>query len=761
MMCRLIVPMTLMLSGCYDVVPYDIYEPDMADVLLRLDALEAENETLSGLLATAQADLDALIEHERALAAEVVGIDPVSDDLTAFLAELETSRIDALEEVSGVSCPGGCVGVDDLAGFATETWVQGQGYATLGEVVAGDAALAEEIEALEDLIFVIEADYVTSSMLEGLSTGPRVIDTDLTILVPTDAADIQDALDSLDDALIMGDAVVTIEVESGHCGTAYTEPIRVGHRDGAHIEVVGNTLAPDACVLSFVGTSAGLELESGTELGAFTGFTLMGQTSAAEASGLILERGSALRDGGSLVLTGWSGHGATIIAADADLSGLTTRDNGGDGLAATWASSVAASGLTSTGNGGTGASFRDGSIAVLDGAEVTGNARDGLLFVNGSGGSAVGSMLSDNGSHGISLDAVAWLDASESVANNNGDIGAHIGGASMLDFFAGEAVGNGFYGLSADHLGVIRGDEASVSGSGSHGVMVQHGATAVVEGSTSSGNTGDGYHVRFGGSLDAYASTANDNGVFGMRAASGAFVRGAESVADGNGDSGFYIDVGSTANLDGAVASDNEGEAGFVFISGAGGSAARAQALRNPIGFVVAHGAAVRMEDAVAADNLTEGVVVNSGGAITAARLVARDNGGVGLYTTRSGFADVIHGQVTGNGGNGVFAGSGADVYAEDSLSSGNGLVGYIADSGGNIYAPYAESDDNGLHGLSAHGGSHIDFRVGDVSGNGGDSAYVAVGSLIRLDSAVMSGNPAVGPTSQDENFLSGLYGIP
>lgn len=122
----------LALTACYEAVPqgqYNDYTDDadarMADLAARLDALEDANETLTA--------------ENTALAA----------------------RVQALESGGTVSCPGGCVGLDDLADYATITWVEEQGYAE------ATAALTTRIEGVESSTSGLD---LRTSALEAVDT---------------------------------------------------------------------------------------------------------------------------------------------------------------------------------------------------------------------------------------------------------------------------------------------------------------------------------------------------------------------------------------------------------------------------------------------------------------------------------------------------------------------------------------------------------------------------------------------------------------
>jgi hypothetical protein len=538
---RLIIPTTLLLSGCYDFVPYDIYEPDMADVLLRLDALEADNETLTSANEALQArleaveadntalvarldgaedDLDALIEHERTLAAEVAGIDPVSDDLTAFLAELETSRLDALEEAPGVSCPGGCVGVDELAGYATETWVQGQGYATsaaLGlltsrvsnieddyvvhaellpfatEAGVGDladrvvaieqdyvmhseiASFATEAEvgALDDRVSEIEGDYVVASMLDPLAEQAWVlgeldvitavlplngaacvglIDSDMTLGVPADFADVNAALDWLAGWQIAGDATVTIAVDAGTW--VYDEAIVPSHANGDRIVIAGATSAPRDTVLSFEGPIAGLELDYGNMLRYVRDLTIRKDGSgvqpgvqATRNAGVKMDNVVVEDAAQSGVLAGLGGviTGTDLTVEDPQTSGFQAIDGG---IISARESAVVRAELD-------GFSATVGGVVNANGSSVDGGAAEGASgFWAGEGG-----MISAIGA---------------SATNVRTGFYAHSG--SMIDAYQATAGVTSDQAFTASVGSVMAASASSCSTCGSYGYVARYGS---------------------------------------------------------------------------------------------------------------------------------------------------------------------------------------------------------------------------------------------------------------------------------------------
>ena len=96
---------------------------------------------------------------------------------------------------------------------------------------------------------------------------------DVTLSVPSDYADIGEALLFLDDKRIANDVTVTIQVADGTYNNYPT--IVLNHPYGSRIEIIGNTSSPGSVVLNFIGKH-GIDADNGYSIGKIDGLTLVG-----------------------------------------------------------------------------------------------------------------------------------------------------------------------------------------------------------------------------------------------------------------------------------------------------------------------------------------------------------------------------------------------------------------------------------------------------------------------------------------------------
>jgi hypothetical protein len=136
----------------------------------------------------------------------------------------------------------------------------------------------------------------------GTGNNDALITEDLTIHVPSEYPGIQEALDSLDNKLIAGNATVTIQVADG----VYPNlaQIDMDHGDGKNIHLIGNTSDANQCVLQFPGN--GLLIDDGRGLGLLNGFRI-----ETGARGISVVNGSFLTTGEQLEIIGGS-HGLLV-----------------------------------------------------------------------------------------------------------------------------------------------------------------------------------------------------------------------------------------------------------------------------------------------------------------------------------------------------------------------------------------------------------------------------------------------------------------
>ncbi|PLX69533.1 MAG: hypothetical protein C0603_00975 [Denitrovibrio sp.] len=107
-----------------------------------------------------------------------------------------------------------------------------------------------------------------------LVTDTPFIREDMTLNVPADYSDINEALDFLSAFRISNNATVTIDVANGTY--VYTETILVNHPDAAFIRIVGNETTPSSCVLWNPIAEAVVQVK-GVSLGYLSGFKIVGE----------------------------------------------------------------------------------------------------------------------------------------------------------------------------------------------------------------------------------------------------------------------------------------------------------------------------------------------------------------------------------------------------------------------------------------------------------------------------------------------------
>jgi hypothetical protein len=103
--------------------------------------------------------------------------------------------------------------------------------------------------------------------------GKNLIDTNLTINVPSDFSSIIDALNYLDQYRIHRTAMVTIQVADGSYNS---DEIDVRHDDGELITLQGNTSTPANCTITFNSGHNGITANRNSSLRNIKGFKLVG-----------------------------------------------------------------------------------------------------------------------------------------------------------------------------------------------------------------------------------------------------------------------------------------------------------------------------------------------------------------------------------------------------------------------------------------------------------------------------------------------------
>ena len=229
--------------------------------------------------------------------------------------------------------------------------------------------------------------------LEGAGTGdplpPKVegnnglimVGVNLTLKVPEVFADINAALNYMEDKFIKVGKTVTIKV-SDCTNQNFTQPIVVDHPNGDSIHIVGKSTSPSDCVLNFNGSS-GFIVKNNRSLGLLDGFHING-TEAPSSSGVYADMGASIHLGENL----WVSNFATGIYAN-ELSRIfadkvTSFGNSGNGFYASFNSIIRAEEAHSYDNGSSGYSTYHNGLLFADYARASNNTHNGFLASNHS-----------------------------------------------------------------------------------------------------------------------------------------------------------------------------------------------------------------------------------------------------------------------------------------------------------------------------------------------------------------------------------------
>lgn len=320
------------------------------DLAVQLSDLRAQVVALQGALSDEIAAREAAETRLIALEADHVGVADLAGlaaaedvaDLAARIAALETDHVGPAQ-VDALDARLAAVEGDYAADSAV--LALGARVAALESDRATEAALL----AAEARIAAIEGDYVTST--EALT----LIAADTTVPVVNEV-EIVAALAALDGARIARGATVTLALAAGTY--TFTEPLDLGHPDGARLAVAG--AGTSATVLSFP-DSDGVAVEGGLTLGYLGDLTVQGGGGGYD--------GVAARDGGTLVL-----------------GTIAVQDFGGACLAASGGAVLRADqGLVAAGCGEAGVAADEGAFASAEFATVT---TSGTAF-SAAGGAAL------------------------------------------------------------------------------------------------------------------------------------------------------------------------------------------------------------------------------------------------------------------------------------------------------------------------------------------------------------------------------------
>lgn len=393
----------------------DVLTAVLADYEARLDALEAENAALRSEATVHQNQIAALLTEVGGDLGEEPG--------------LEGSRLDLLEDdvdelaLTSVTMED----VEDL-GYATESWVQSQGYAD---------------------------DVATGLALDALDVAKiGLIDVDTTVTVDTTGGDFSSldaALTWLDGYRIGSGVTVSLEVAAGTW--TLTETLEVDHPDGAQLAIIGGGTEPGQTIL--VCDEGGVMVDDGRALGLLDNLRIeAAATSTYDGHGVLSNRGGSVNVG-TIEVDGFVGRGIYARAGSTISVGAGTTVSGCDnaGFMVRTGSSMIADGTISTGNL-RGYQVAYGSVLEADGLTASNNGSG--LWVSGSTLQSQAPTVTDN--TGSGLFATNGADVSVRDATFDANLrGISAQGNTYVDM-DGTAVTNstGDYGVESDIGSLVR-----------------------------------------------------------------------------------------------------------------------------------------------------------------------------------------------------------------------------------------------------------------------------------------------------------------
>jgi len=255
-----------------------------------------------------------------------------------------------------------------------------------------------------------------------------------TLAVPSDYANINEALAYLHDKFIANDAVVTIQVDD--CSNqVYNQPIEIIHPHGKQIEIIGNVSNPSNCVLQFNGSS-GFEIAHKRKLRLINGFHIQGDRTAG-TSGVSATKGAGIRIGAATAISDFHNGVEASLSGRVYANTVLISGNTGSGVVSKYSGFVQANGAQSKNNELHGFHSVDGGIMQANNSKALGNKVNGYF--------------SENFGH---------IQSNEAEANNNLDSGFFATGKAYLDAHASTA-NNNPTGFQCDYNGYMKRTEAS------------------------------------------------------------------------------------------------------------------------------------------------------------------------------------------------------------------------------------------------------------------------------------------------------------
>lgn len=322
-------------------------------------------------------------------------------------------------------------------------------------------------------------DSAQVTLLQG-ERGPSgcaeriVVDTELR--VPSQYANVQAALNFLDDLDIASSTTVTILIESDQ---TYSDAIVVNHARSDRIEIVGSEEGAKP-TLTFDGVS-GFRIEGGRQLMLIDNLVLVG-TDNGRSTGVETSDASSVRLGGEIEVQGFfrclvaSRNGVinadnttlrgcanavyTTFGGHVDIDRATVEGTTGNGVFANYGSTIRAVGAIVSSPAGHGILAQNGSMVLATSATVTSAASNGVYALSHSFVFCDRCTVSGSGQNGIAATNVSMANATRATSTGNDQSGVFSSRGSAVDFrlssgVAPESSDNQNWGARADQHSYI------------------------------------------------------------------------------------------------------------------------------------------------------------------------------------------------------------------------------------------------------------------------------------------------------------------
>lgn len=284
----------------------------------------------------------------------------------------------------------------------------------------GSPIVVEFHNLLFDSASQVDIDNVQLTATGGLpNTQVRnfeQIEESATLSIPSDFANINEALASLHDKFIANNAVVTIQVDD--CSNqVYDAPIEILHPHGKQIEIIGNVANPASCVLEFNGSS-GFDISSKRKLRLLNGFHIKGNR-VNTTHGVGATKGASIRLGANTIISGFYNGIEATFNGRIYANTVLINKNAGSGIVSQYSGFVQANSAQSKENDLHGFYATDGGIIEANQSKGLTNTVHGYFSENFGHIQSKEAEASGNSNTGFFATGKSFLDASSGVANNN------------------------------------------------------------------------------------------------------------------------------------------------------------------------------------------------------------------------------------------------------------------------------------------------------------------------------------------------------